>query len=285
MAGLIVVGADGSETARAAVEWAADDAFRMRAALRIVHALDRWPYRIAGFPSLEGPDALTRSAERTLGEAARLARSCRTDVEVTTEIVDGHPGAVLREQDKDATEIVIGSRGLGGFAGALLGSVSAHVAGQAHCPVVVVRPGRQESYDEVVVGVDESKECEPALAYAFEQAELRGSLLRAVHVWHLPQLAYADVVFDVDEVRTAHRRILTDRLAGFEPRHPHVTVVEYAPRGHPVDVLSELSDRADLVVVGSHGRGAIASALLGSVSRGMLHHARCAVAVVRSQPG
>ncbi|MFI6595978.1 universal stress protein [Nonomuraea sp. NPDC050536] len=282
MSGSIVVGADGSQAARSAVEWAVDDAYRMHAPVRIVHALDRWPYRIVSFHSTGEPDPLTRSAERILAEAAHLARERRPGVEVTTEIVDGHPAAVLCEQAKDAVEIVIGNRGLGGFAGALLGPVSHHVAGQAHCPVVVVREGPREPYDEVVVGVDESKECEPALAYAFAQADLRGVMLRAVHAWHLPQLAYADFVFDVDEVRTTHHRILAGRLVAFEPRYPDVTVVEYAPRAHPVEILVEASDTADLVVVGSHGRGALAAALLGSVSRGVLHHARCAVAVVRS---
>lgn len=282
MSGLIIVGADGSQAAQSAVEWAADDAYRMHASVRVVNALDRWPYRIAGFRFAEGPDPLTRGAERTVAEAARLARERRPDVEVTTEIVDGHPAAVLCEQAKDAVEIVIGSHGAGGFAGALLGSVSDHVAGQARCPVVVVRQARREPYGEVVVGVDESKECEPALAYAFTQADLRGALLRAVHAWHLPQLAYADFVFDVDEVRTTHHRILADRLAAFEQRYPHVTVVEYAPRAHPVEILTDVSATADLVVVGSHGRAAFVAALLGSVSRGVLHHARCAVAVVRS---
>ncbi|GAA2355138.1 universal stress protein [Nonomuraea africana] len=283
MSAVILVGTDGSEAARAAVEWAADDARRTGASLRVVHAVDRWPYQIAGFPPVEGPDTVTRNSEKVLEMAVVWARARWPDVEVATEIIDGPPAAVLREQGRDAAEIVVGSRGLGGFAGALLGSVSMHVAGHARCPVVVVRPGQVEVHGEIVVGVDESRECEPALAYAFEQARLRDCLLRVLYAWRTPRLAFAtESLAYTDQARAAHRKLLIDRIAAFETSYPQVTAVEQIRHAHPVDALTDASATADLVVVGSHGRGAMTSAVLGSVSRGVLHHARCAVAVVRS---
>ncbi|MEU6724999.1 universal stress protein [Nonomuraea wenchangensis] len=279
---MIVVGVDGSVAARAAVEWAAADALRAREPLRIVHAVDRTPYQIGRFPTPVLPDALLREGGRILDEAAALVRERQPHVEVETREVEGAPAVVLREEAEGASEIVVGGRGLGGFAGALLGSVSTHVAGHVRCPVVVVRAQRQPACGEIVVGVDDSPECRPALAYAFRQAELRGAKLRAVHAWQLPVHAFApEIVYDVDEIREAQQQLVAGALESFRAEHPAVEITEETHSGHPVDVLTAAGAQADLVVVGSHGRGAMGSALLGSVSRGVLHHARCAVAVVR----
>ncbi|MFI6737861.1 universal stress protein [Nonomuraea sp. NPDC050451] len=281
---MIIVGADGSVNSRAALEWAADDAFRMRVPLRIVHATDRLPYQIRKHPIAVLADALRSEGQRILHEAEALVRERQLTVEVTTEDIEGAPAEVLREQAEDATEVVVGSRGLGGFAGALLGSVSMHVAGQVHCPVVVVRGEQGTVYQEVVVGVDDSPECEPALAYAFEQAKLRGSALRVVHAWQLPVHAFApEISYDMDEIRTAQHQVVRDRVMVFSDDHPEVKVIEDVQSAHPVEALTDASERADLLVVGSHGRGSVGSMLLGSVSRGVLSHAHCPVAVVRAR--
>ncbi|NBE95920.1 universal stress protein [Nonomuraea sp. KC401] len=280
---MVIVGVDGSVASRAAVEWAADDAFRMRVPLRIVHAVDPGPYPIGRYSNIGLPELLWSEGRRILSEAEELVRERRPTVEVTTRIVEGGPAVVLREQADDATEIVVGSRGLGGFAGALLGSVSTYVAGHVRCPVVVVRGESRPARGEIVVGVDDTPEGEPALAYAFRQAELREATLRAVHAWQLPVHAYAPVIaYDMDEIRTAQHRVVRDRLAAFARSHPEVKIMEDTRSTHPVDALTDASGHADLLVVGSHGRGFLGSMLLGSVSRGVLHHARCPVAVVRA---
>ncbi|MGP3963825.1 universal stress protein [Nonomuraea sp. 3N208] len=280
---MIIVGVDGSAPSQAAVEWAAGDAFRMRLPLRIVHAVDRSPYQIGKYPNVALPDVLLGEGQRVLREAEALARECQPTVEVETQNVEGTPAVVLRDQAEDATEVVVGSRGLGGFAGALLGSVSMHVAGHVHCPVVVVRGEPRSVHGEVVAGADDSPECEPALAYAFEQAKLRGAALRVVHAWQLPVHAFApEAAYDMDEVRAAQQQIIRNRVEALSKDYPDVRVVEAAVSAHPVDALTEASEQADLLVVGSHGRGALGSMLLGSVSRGVLHHARCPVAVVRA---
>ncbi|MFI7643654.1 universal stress protein [Nonomuraea sp. NPDC049400] len=280
---MIIVGVDGSVSARAAVEWAADDAFRMRLPLRIVHAVDRDWYQVGKYPLPDVPELLLREGDRILREAEALARERQPTVEVETHNTEGTPADVLREQAKDATELVVGSRGLGGFAGALLGSVSTHVAGQVPCPVVVVHGETRPVCEEVVAGVDDSPECEPALAYAFEQAKLRGSVLRVVHAWQLPVHAFApEAPYDMDEVRTAQHQLVRDRVDALSRDYPQVEIIEQVVSAHPVDALTEASERADLLVVGSHGRGTLSSVLLGSVSRGVLHHARCPVAMVRS---
>ncbi|MEV4577509.1 universal stress protein [Nonomuraea jabiensis] len=279
---MIIAGVDGSRASCAAVAWAVDDAKRRHEPLRIVHAVNRDSYRFSRFHAAPEPDVLDRMAQTMVAEAAALAGERQLDVEVSTEVVAGPAAVALREQAKDATEIVIGSRGLGGFEGALLGSVSLHVAGQAHCPVVVVRPDQESVRGEVVAGVDDSPECEPALEFAFRQAELRGSPLRALHAWQPPVQLYAPQVnYDPDDITAAANQVVAARIARCRETYPRVEVIEDVRRAHPVDALVAASAKAALVVVGSHGRGVIRSALLGSVSHAMLHHARCAVAVVR----
>lgn len=280
---MIVAGVDGSVTSRAAVEWAANDAFRMREPLRIVHAVDRTPYQITKVPAGVMPDALQKAGQRALAEAVALVHERQPTVEVTAETVEGSPAGVLRAMDESATEIVVGSRGLGGVSGTLLGSVSTHVAGHARCPVVVVRGERFEPRGEVVVGADDAPESEAALGYAFEQAKLRGARLRVLHAWQLPVHAYApEVSYGMDEIAEERRRAIAERLAAYQEKYPQVEVVQDMRAGAAADELAAASENADLVVVGSHGRGAVASALLGSVSRAVLHRARCPVAVVRS---
>ncbi|MEU7696542.1 universal stress protein [Microbispora hainanensis] len=282
MSGPIIVGTDGSPAATAAVRWAADDAARRGCPLRFVSVVDHWAYGIPKFPT-SGGDPLTAHAERALAAAEAVARERQPDVKVSTEIIEGIPSRVLRDKAKEAVEIVLGSRGLGGFAGIVLGSVSTNVAGHAPCPVVVVRPGWSGERGEIAVGVDDSPECEPALAYAFEQARAQGTTLRAVHAWHLPAHPLApEITYDVEEVREAHQRVTREKPADQRKRYPDVPVREELAYGHPVDALVQASRAAGLLVVGSHGRGAVGSAMLGSVSRGVLHHAECPVAVVRS---
>ncbi|MFC0553693.1 universal stress protein [Planotetraspora thailandica] len=276
----IIVGVDGSATGLAAVEWAADDAARRGCPLRLVCVVDRWAYGIVKFPTTAG-DPLTMHAERALAEAEEVVRTRRPGVTVSAEIIEGLPAKILRDKAKEATEIVVGSRGLGGFTGILVGSVSTHVAGQAHGPVVVVHPGWKDVHGEVVVGIDGSPECEAALAYAFEQARTRGSSIRAVYAWQLPIHALApEIGYDLDGVREAQQRVADEKLDPWR-RVSDVVVREDVVCAHPVDALVEASGSADLLVVGSHGRGALGSVVLGSVSRAVLHHSRCPVAVVR----
>jgi nucleotide-binding universal stress UspA family protein len=280
MSGLIVVGADGSAAATAAVAWAADDALRMRAPLRIVTAVHRQPYDASRLTAPDLNDALAKAGGEILAQAEATVRSRQPDVEVTTQLIEGNPVAVLRDQAKDATEIVLGSRGLGGHTGTVLGSVTIHVAGHAHCPVVVVRPEQNVPHREIVVGIEDSEADDATLGYGFEQASLRGSRLRAIHAWQLP-IHSSGISYDMNEAHAARTQVVVDRLAPWRKRYPEVPNVEDVRCADPVEALSDASAHCDLIVVGSHGRGAIRSRLLGSVSRGVLHNARCAVAVVR----
>lgn len=280
MAEPVIVGTDGSRPAAAAVEWAAGDAARKGLPLRIVHAVDRLPYEIARYP-IPIEDQLDRAGRRILEEAEQAVRETHPAVRVTTAMIEGDPSRVLRQEAGNAAEIVIGSRGHGGFTGMLLGSVGMHVAGQVDVPVVVVRAGVSAPHGLVVVGVDGSDEAATALTYAFEEARLRDCRLLAVYAWQLPVHPFApEIAYDVDEVRKAQE----DYVAG--PAGPPGPVSRRRRRdagrlrasGHRTGGGGE---KADLLVVGSRGRGAVGAAVLGSVSRAVLHHAHCPVAVVR----
>lgn len=287
MADHVVVGVDGSMEAAEAVEWAVDDAVLRGLPLRIVHAVEMWAYDMPARSVESLADALQLNASRVLADAEERARKRAPGADIGTAMIDGPPVRVLREAAHQAVELVVGHRGVGGFAGAVLGSVSMQVAGHAHGTVVVVRgrpPAREEGAGEdIVVGVDDSDNCEPALAYAMEQARLRGSPVRALHAWQPPAFAFIPQLSpaDLTDLRTAHQKILDERLEPWRERHPDLLIVPDLWHAHPVEALVEASKNAHMVVVGSHGRGALRTTLLGSVSRGVLARASCTVAVAR----
>ncbi|MBD3142386.1 universal stress protein [Microbispora bryophytorum] len=277
----VVVGTDGSAGAARAVEWAADHAGLRGLPLRVVHAVERLPYDVPCYPIPDSYDRLAPSGRQILDHAEQVARDRRPGLDVTTELAEGRPGRVLRDQAARAAEVVLGSHGAGGFPGMLLGSVGNHVAGHVAVPVVVVRPAPTEAVAEIAVGFDCSEASGPALAYAFEEARLRGHRVRVVCAWE-PPVPYAPVIaMDSDDMWRAAEDYARGELQPWQGGHAEVKTELDMVRGHPVAALIEASSRAVMLVVGSHGRNAFTAAVLGSVSRAVLAHARCPVAVVR----
>jgi nucleotide-binding universal stress UspA family protein len=170
---------------------------------------------------------------------------------------------------------VVGSRGHGGFAGLLLGSVSLVVAAQAESPVVVVRPAARRGDaaaegGEVLLGVDGRKPNPAATAFAFEQADRRGLRLRALHAWTQP-------------LPDQEARLLSEALAGWAEQYPQVQVVEQVSPDPAGKALVTASHQADLLVVGARRRQSVVGMALGAANHTVLHHARCPVAVVPEQ--
>lgn len=264
----VVVGVDGSPQSRQAAAWAARAAERDRAPLHIV-VVDGVPSRLT-------------DAQRTVTDIAAYCRTAAPDATVHEEVDhSGFPTEELVRRSADARLIVVGSRGHGGFAGALLGSVSSGVAMRATCPVVVVR-GDATDAGPIVVGVDESPASEAALEYAFEAADARGVELIAVQA--LPDAHFVPGPLphpDRTEIREQADLHLAEHLAGWRERFPDVPVRRTTTNDHPVVALREAAASAQLLVVGHRGRGGFANLLLGSVARGVLHYAPCPVAVVR----
>jgi nucleotide-binding universal stress UspA family protein len=184
---LVVVGTDGSDPSFRAVEWAAREAAMRGAALRIVTVpmLPRLMSRRApeGTPDTVA-DVIVRAARDTLAAAAERAAELETSLAVQTALKPGPPAGGLADAANDASMLVVGSRGSGGFAALLLGSVSRHVATRADCPVVVVRDKTAAVHREVVVGVRDLDQ-PAAIGFAFAEASRRKARVRAVHAWQL----------------------------------------------------------------------------------------------------
>jgi nucleotide-binding universal stress UspA family protein len=282
----IIVGYDGSTHADGALTWAAREAARVHAPLRVVHVEHTL---VDGYVIADRPlDLAARVGDRVLERAVQRAHGVEPDIEVTTQLaLQESAPAVLVQASGDARLLVVGSRGRGGFAGLLLGSVSIAVAAHAHCPVVVVRRHRSWAGSPpvrpVVVGVDSSATSARAVGFAFDQASRLGAPLVAVHGWELPTMIGQVPPWrpaEIEELRVAEKVLVSESLAGHAERYPDVDVRPLVLPGAPAHVLLAAAEDAQLLVLGSRGMGGFRGLLLGSVSQAVLHHATCPVAVV-----
>ncbi|MEV1248763.1 universal stress protein [Nonomuraea sp. NPDC050022] len=284
MAGQIIVGVDGSASATAAVEWAAADASRRGRSLRLVHVCEQWSPSLgeAQWP-LSLDEAQAEYCAEALQAAANRARELAPGVEVTTDLREGNVIEQLIAESASADSVVLGSRGLGGFTGMVLGSVSTAVAGHAAGPVVIVRGPVEALHGQIVVGYDGSKGAQAAMEYAIDQARARQARLQVVYAWQAPLSApYARAYSSaLDSAFEQQQRAAREAVNPWREKYPDVELTDEQLCEHPVAALMNASASADLVVVGSRGMGGFASAVLGSVSRGVLHHVTCPVAVVR----
>ncbi len=281
----VVVGVDGSGSSYRAVEWAAAEAARRGVALRLVRAFS-WTTaeRPTGHPGRveQYREQLLKIARHQVARAARIAADTRPDVETTAQVEIGAPIEVLGSEAQRAQLLVLGDRGLGGLAGLMLGSVAVMLAARGACPMVIVRGDGTRAEGPVVVGIDGSPVSEAAVAFAFEAAAARGVELVALHAWSSSAIDEALAPFmNWDAVAVEEDAVLAERLAGWGQKYPQVAVRRHVVRDGAAHALVEASRGAQLVVVGSHGRGNATGLLLGSVSHGVLHRAHCPVAVVR----
>jgi nucleotide-binding universal stress UspA family protein len=283
----IVVGVDGSQDSMRAIAWAADEAALRRCALRIVHAVAPWLYDENVDPRLISVrEWLLADGQNVIATAVEAARTRAEGIEVAGEVVPGGASRALLERARDAAMVVVGSHGAGTVTGLLLGSTALQVVSHTTVPTVVVRQLEPVARQEIAVGVDGLPAGEPALALAFEEAALRDARLRAVHVWSDPGTTgpggMTPLIYDPESVAADHTRWLNDALARWREKYPEVEVVIEVVHGRPVRILSGVSARSDLLVVGTRGHGGFAGLVLGSVSHGLLHHAHCPLAVVPS---
>lgn len=277
----IVVGIDGSEESDRAVLWAAAEAVLRERPLHIVHALESWPYRAPLFMPAETTERMTRTGHRLLTATRERVQERWRHLEVTTALVSEEPSQALHAQSGQAFELVVGSRGRGGFASMLLGSTSLRVAARPTVPVVIVR-GDTGDRGEIVVGIDLLRDVDTLLDYAFESAALRDARLRVVHAWQtFGTLIEAGYAIDGEQIELDLRGQVIETYKPLRAKYPRVDVVDEIIMEHPVTALSHASRNARLLVVGAHQRR-WAAPQLGSIAHGVIHHARCPVAVIPS---
>lgn len=285
----LLVGVDGSRSATDAVRWAAAEARQRHTGVRLVEAFGWMPVEDGDEESHVGPsyrEVLVGAATKRLAAAAAVAARVAPEVDVTTDLLTGYPIPRLVTESRTARLVVVGDRGLAGITGMRVGSVAAGLAAHAACPTVVVRgaePGGPIPTDgPVVVGIDGSPLSEAALAFAFEAASMRRAPVVAVHAWRDAMIdTSVSLLIDWDGVEAEEQALLAERLAGWAARYPDVAVERVVALDRPAHALQERSVRAQLLVVGSRGRGGLTGMLLGSVSQTLLHHAACPVVIVR----
>lgn len=292
----VVVGVDGTASSRHALEWAAYQAVRRGLGVRIVTAAGP----LAGVDALGGlgrgdpsvPPADTDSAPRVLEYARDWVSRLFPELEVRTSLSHARAVEALLEEAsrEDSAAVVVGSRGLSGIVAALVGSVGIELAARAPVPVIVLPREHASAHGvrgRVIVGTDGSDPSRGAVEFAFRQAEAVGAELVAVSAWQ-PLVAFAAAtgpvppeLFDDATAAEAARQSLEEEISEPRTRYPGVPVRTRVVRAHPVIALLEEATPADLVVVGSRGRGGFRGLLLGSVSHSVLHGARGPVAIVR----
>jgi nucleotide-binding universal stress UspA family protein len=298
--GPVVVGVDHSRSCQEAVVLAAWEAERRGLPLRLVHGFLVPTWSLTPLAPLYDEDRLIADAKQRLAAIAEVVRTRRPALQLETVVVRGAGADVLVRESAAATLLVVGSRGYGGFAGLLIGSVSLQVAAHARCPVLVVRGSQANAAavpgeGPVLVGVDGSADSVSALEFGFAEAARREVALLAVHVWSVPELtglsaAYSGVQWAADpenaqrQLQEVAERGLAEAIAGCQEKYPDVdvkrfTVHSFATSRTVLEIAREFG--AGLLVVGSRGRGGFAGMVLGSVGQALIAHAEAPVAIVR----
>ena len=286
----VLAAIDGSPQSIHAAQWAADEAARRGVPLRLLHA-GPWLTAQRAIDSQHGDDQGT--ALSLLAHTQAEVHHRHPELPVETGLVQGQVTDALVSVAGDGQLLVLGSRGLGGFAGLLVGSVSLAVAARAQVPVVVVRPmtdthaeGQREQ--EIVVGVDAGlaaqSPLDAVLEFAFAEAALRGARIRAVHGWDVPpawpSMGVTVPMIPSEDLQSAEAAQLTKVLLPWREKFPAIEVVEQVRIGGGAAPLVYASARAELVVIGRRLRPHAAGMRLGSVAHAVIHHAQAPTVVV-----
>jgi nucleotide-binding universal stress UspA family protein len=284
----VLVGVDGSPSAKVAVDWAAREAALRGVELTVVTVCP--PATTYLLPDVPVPRDLEvyqqQQYRNALDAAAQLAEEVAGDVRIRTELLDGPTVPMMVDLTREADLVVVGSRGLGAVSRVLLGSVSAALLRRSHCPVAVIHDRDPQvpapaATAPVVVGIDGSAASESATAIAFDAAARRGVELVAVHavcgsdLVDLPRSDYA-------ALETRAHELIGAQLAACLQRNPDVVVRRVVDWARPANLLIEQSEVAQLLVIGSHGRGGFTGMLLGSVGFAVAQAVRTPVIVART---
>ncbi|WP_068269409.1 universal stress protein [Aldersonia kunmingensis] len=284
----VVVGTDGSEGAARAVQWAARLGAQRGRRLLIVHGYDMESTRSVRntFDALNPAvrEGLHARGEVLVADARRTAEDTHPNLSVSTTVSPENPGRLLIEYSRSAHVVVLGPtgrRGAIGHVGSTLLAVTSHGDGA----IVVVRgtDGETRSAQPVLVGVDGSPVSDVAVGAAFREAAERRTGLVALHCWaDLDEAIFygAGIIAPAGRDADTEEALLAEQLAGWHEEYPDVVVARKIEVSAPAKKLIQYSKSAQLVVVGSRGRGGFRGLLLGSTSNSLVQHAHCPIMVV-----
>jgi nucleotide-binding universal stress UspA family protein len=282
----ILVGYDGSPGGERALAWGARAAAEAKTPLHLAMAVPA-----AALGRHAHRDEVRQGARALLEQAADRSRAAHPNLTVETSLVEGPAADVILEASRRAGQIVVGTRGHGGFAGLLLGSVSLRVCAHTTCPVVVVPEAADTGgtvgtvgTPSVVVGVADRTDT-PAVEFAVERARRIGGRVVPVHVWTLTMAGYfpgvvAPLLGDPLDVVMIHDRLLAEILEPIRAQAPDVTIEATVTTGTPACALTGIAAHADLLVVAAHRAHRPFPMRLGPTTHAVLHHASCPVAIV-----
>ncbi len=283
----VLVCVDGSAASDAAVAWGTREAIMRQLPITLVHAI---PPVVVGWPVgqlyKDMPEWQEENGQHVIDQARKTPSANLGEPEppeIHTEMVYSSVVPTLIDASKDAGMIVAGSQGLGTLGRLLLGSVTTALIHHAHCPVAVIHSDERAAPDSnagVLLGIDGSPASEAATAVAFDEASRRGVGLVALHVWSDVGV-FPILGMDWRDRESEAQEILAERLAGWQEQYPDVRVKRLVFCDKPSRWLLKESEHAQLVVVGSHGRGGFPGMLLGSVSSAVAQSATVPVIVVR----
>ncbi|MGR6030152.1 universal stress protein [Rhodococcus erythropolis] len=287
----VVAGIDGSETSTAAARWAASVANAVNSRLILAHALPQeGPIYSPAAVMLQSQflSQIREDGEAIIDAAAAVISAEFPELTIESEIAPGPASTHILESSGTARLIVMGSTGSGALRSRLLGSTALKVANHATCPVTVWRGSAENPGPDqrpVIVGVDGSALSKKAVEYAFRYADQFDAPLIAVHTWQGSSTfreGGAGILIDWEAVEQEESALLAENLAGMADQYPDVPVTRISEPGAAAPVMLKYADDAQLIVVGSHGRSAMAAAVMGSTSQNLLHHAPGPVMICRA---
>ncbi|MEO6199940.1 MAG: universal stress protein [Cryobacterium sp.] len=277
MAEKVIVAVDGGPASRAAVEWVLERAATGPLTLELTTVVE------LGWAPAGGPeDDFHLVYERAISEAGRRVHEAAPSIRRTSVVRRGTPVDELIRASSTGDLLAIGTNKTGFMAGAVYGTLPLRLAAHSRCPLFVIPANWTPRSGSVVAGVEDDAISDVALDFAAREASRLGTNLVIVHAWAIPATLGLDdgAMIPFDALREAHEEILARAVERIRAEHPDLAVSAVLEQGSSAQALVDAALDAALLVVGTHGRGAIAGLILGSVSHDVLLNLPCPVAVV-----
>ncbi len=284
----IVVGFDGSDSSMAALRWAAEEATLRNAAVTVISSFATSPALDYGWGMGYGGVAMANAAEElaewTRSELAKGVHEVFGDYPTVGHdyhAVATRPGLALLSAAEGADIVVVGRSGAGALERAVLGSVTTDLLARSSCPVAVIPAAPTTTGGAVLVGTDGSEHSAMAVRWAVDEADRRANRLTVAHSWKASHRLTSDRLDGSDDLHKVDAELVLDAAVEAARERSGGDIDRRLIEGGAVDSMVDLSRAADMIVLGSRGRGGFTSMLLGSVAHAVASHAACPTVIVR----